>query len=239
MPVTSIIFWALISLFSRHAMPQTSLPVADINNHGHADGGYGTLIYSTGYNSINDLDPFGSNQWGDGTIGSHLSTTIYKDGPGCFKSVPANVSSGIRSEVQYPSTLTPEEGAIEYDVMFETVFQNNGHSLQFHPLTPRGSASPGLWHIDGKFVWVNWKNGANTLYPTNFTIPAKKWLHCVFQYKIGSAGYMKFTINGKVVLNKTNIQVGDGSGQYLKVGVNMWQNQPSIAYYDNLKIWKK
>jgi hypothetical protein len=40
-------------------------------------------------------------------------------------------------------------------------------------------------------------------------------------------------------LDKTNIQVGDGSGQYLKVGVNMWVNQTSVVYYDNLKIWKK
>ena len=64
-------------------------------------------------------------------------------------------------------------------------------------------------------------------------------MHVVFEYKIGSAGYMKFTIDGVVVLNATNIQVGDGSGQYLKVGVNMWQDQSSTVYYDNLKIWKK
>lgn len=201
---------------------------------GGSSGSYGTLIYSTGYNALSDIIN-GSNQQGNGG----LSTTVYKDGPGSFKSVPANVSSGIRSEVQYSESLTPLEGAIEYDVMYETLFRNSGHSLQFHPVTSGGSASPGLWHVDGKFWLVNWKGGANTYYPTSFTIPTNKWLHMVFEYKIGSAGYMKLTIDGVVVFNKTNIQVGDGSGQYLKVGVNMWQNQSSLVYYDNLKIWKK
>jgi hypothetical protein len=200
---------------------------------------YGTLVYSTGYNDVAAIDPWGSNQYGSGTLASHLSTTVYKDGPASFKSDPASVSAGYRSEVQYPDEITPLEGAIEYDVMYQTVFQNNGHSLQFHPQTSGGSASPGLWHIDGKFVWTNWKGGTNTYYPTNFTIPRGKWMHIVFEYKIGSAGYMKMTIDGVVVLNKTRIQVGDGSGQYLKVGVNMWQTQNSVVYYDNLKIWKK
>jgi Polysaccharide lyase/PKD domain len=198
-------------------------------------GNYGTLLYSTGYNTNADLDPYDNGQIGSGS----LSTSMYVTGPGSFKSVPANVSAGIRSEVQYPSSLTPTEGAIEYDVRYETIFQNSGHSLQFHPNTSGGSASPGLWHENGKFVWVNWKGGTNTKYPTNFTIPQNKWMHVVFEYKIGSAGYMKFTIDGVVVLDKTNIQVGDGSGQYLKVGVNMWASQSSTVYYDNLKIWKK
>lgn len=202
-------------------------------------GSYGTLVYSSGYNTVSDLDPYGNGQWGDGTLASHLSTSIYKDGPGSFRSVPASVSSGIRSEVQYPSSLTATEGVIEYDVRYETIFQNSGHSLQFHPNTSGGSASPGLWHENGKFVWVNWKGGTNTKYATNFTIPQNKWMHVVFEYKFGSAGYMKFTIDGVVVLNRTGIQVGDGSGQYLKVGVNLWQSQSSVVYYDNLKIWKR
>ena len=197
-------------------------------------GNYGTLIYSTGYNTSSDILN-GHGQEGSGG----LSTSVYKTGPGSFKSVPSNVSSGIRSEVQYDESQTPTEGAIEYDVMYETIFQNSGHSLQFHPNTSGGSASPGLWHENGKFTWVNWKGGTNTKYPTNFTIPQNRWMHVVFQYKIGSAGYMKFTIDGVVVLDRTNIQVGDGSGQYLKVGVNMWADQSSVVYYDNLKIWRK
>lgn len=197
-------------------------------------GDYGTLIYSTGYDKTSDIIN-NSNQQGNGG----LSTTIFKTPPGSFKSVPANVSSGIRSEVQYSSSLTPTKGVMEWDVMYETIFQGSGHSAQFHPNTSGGSASPGLWHENGKLVWVNWKGGTNTKYPTGFTIPKNKWMHFVFEYEIGSKGSMKFTIDGVVVLDKTNIQVGDGSGQYFKLGVNMWQNQQSVVYYDNLRIWKR
>lgn len=154
-------------------------------------------------------------------------------------SKPANVSSGIRSEIQYDDSQTPTEGTIEYDVMYESIFQDSGHSAQFHPNTSGGSASPGLWHEGGKFVWVNWKNGTNTRYPTGFTIPKNKWMHVVFQFKFGSSGYMKFIIDGVVVLDRTGIQVGDGSGQYFKLGVNMWVNQSSVVYYDNIVIWRK
>lgn len=202
---------------------------------------FGTLIYSNGFDTQTSLDPFGHGQIGNGS----LSTTIFQTGPGSFKAVPANVSSGIRSEVQFNEGgagqgQTPTEGVIEWDVRYETIFQDNGHSLQFHPNTSGGSASPGLWHEGGKFFWVNWKSGTNTHYATNFTIPQNTWLHCIFEYKFGNGnGYMKFTINDVVVLDRTNITVGDGSGQYLKVGTNQWVASPSVVYYDNLKVWQR
>lgn len=196
---------------------------------------YGTLIYSSGYSSIKDLDPFQNNQYGNGSI----STTVYKTGPGSFHSVPASVSSGIRSEVQYPDGITPKEGTIVWDVMYVKVQQDNIHSLQIHPNTGGGSASPGLWHVSGQFYWVNWKGGTNTKYPTGVTIQTNHWYHMVFQYKYGSIGYMKFTVDGKVVLDRTGIQVNDGSGGYLKVGTNSWSGNNSEAYYDNLEIWQK
>jgi len=197
-------------------------------------GDYGTLIYKTGYDKLSDIIN-NSNQQGNGG----LSTTVFKTPPGSFHSVPANVSSGIRSEVQYPSSLTPSEGVMVWDVMYAKVQQDNIHSFQFHPNTSGGSASPGLWHIGGKFVWVNWKGGTNTKYPTGVTIPTNVWMHMVFEYKMGSSGYMKFSIDGKVVLDVKNIQVGDGSGAYAKVGTNSWNGTGSEAYYDNLEIWKK
>lgn len=198
-------------------------------------GNYGTLVYSTGYDKLSDIIN-NSNQQGNGG----LSTTIYKTGPGSFKSVPANVSAGIRSEVQYSSSMTPNEGTIEWDAYYETIFRNSGHSLQFHPNTSGGSASPGLWHENGKFVWVNWSGGTNTKYATGYTIPQGQWIHCAFSYKKGSKdGYMKFVVDGKTLLDVKGIEVNDGSGFYLKVGVNMWANQSSVVYYDNLKIWKR
>lgn len=195
---------------------------------------YGTLIYKTGYDKLSDIINE-SNQQGNGG----LSTTIYKTGPGSFHSVPASVSSGIRSEVQYSSSLTPTEGVIVWDVMFVKVQQNSIHTLQIHPNTSGGSASPGLWTIDGQFAWVNWKGGTNTKYSTGVTIQTNHWYHNVFEYKYGSSGYMKFTVDGKVVLDKKGIQVNDGSGGYLKVGTNSWSGTGSEAYYDNLEIYKK
>lgn len=198
-------------------------------------GDYGMLIYSNGFDKQADLDPFGHGQAGNGSI----STSVFKTGPGSFKSVPASVSSGIRSEVQFNDAQTPSEGAVEYDVMYVKILSGSCHSLQFHPHTSGGSASPGLWHESGKFSLVNWKGGTNTKYPTGFTIPANKWMHIVLQFKFGSQGYLKFTIDGVVVLDKSNIQVGDGSGQYFKLGLNSWSGSSSEIYYDNLKIYKK
>lgn len=197
-------------------------------------GSYGTLTYSTGYDKTSDIIN-NSNQQGNGG----LSTTVYKTAPGSFRSIPASVSSGIRSEVQYSSGMTPTEGVIEWDVMYVKIQSSSCHSLQFHPNTSGGSASPGLWHENGKFTWVNWKGGTNSKYPTGFTIPANKWMHMVFEYKMGGSGYMKYTIDGVVLLDKKGIQVGDGSGGYLKVGFNSWSGSNSEIYYDNLRIYRK
>lgn len=198
-------------------------------------GDYGTLIYSNGFDTQKELDPFGNGQIGNGS----LSTSVKMFGTGSFKSVPANVSSGIRSEVQLDRAQTPTEGTLDYYAMYETIFSGSGHSLQAHPGTSGGSASPGLWHEDGQFVLVNWKGGTNTKYPTGFKIPRNVWLHIVLQYKFGSSGYLKLTINDAVVLDKKGIQVGDGSSMYWKIGVNMWQVQNSVVYYDQLKVYKR
>ncbi|MFO0664103.1 MAG: heparin lyase I family protein [Polyangiaceae bacterium] len=195
------------------------------------------LNYCTGYDTMADLGPYGFSQLGNGGI----STTIVRSGAGSFKSVTqAGVSAGTRSEVQYAENESPLEGIIEWDVRYEQICQNNCHSLQFHPETAGGSASPGLWHIDGKFVLVNWKNGGNTQYPSGTPIEANKWYHMKLEYKFGTSGYMHLIIDGVLKINANNIQVGDGSGQYLKVGVNQWTNQPnSVTYYDNLRVYQK
>jgi K319L-like, PKD domain len=199
-----------------------------------------TLTYQNGFDTNNDLDPDQHGQIGNGG----LSTTTYKTGPGSFHSRPANVSSGIRSEVQFNGGRTSNEGAIEYDVMYNYVVKNQCHSFQFHPNTSGGSASPGLWHVNGQFAWYNWK-GSNSRYNTNYTIPTGKWMHIRLEFKFGSSGYLHFYIDGAAVLIKDNIQVGDGSGQYLKLGFNggfdgnASEAQKSDIYYDNLKIYKK
>jgi hypothetical protein len=196
-----------------------------------------TLTFQTGYDAMSDMLFEGNGQYGNGTI----STSVYKNGPGSFYSRPANVSSGIRSEVQYGgSAQNNEEGAVEYDVMYEVVVPNNGHSLQWHPQTSGGSASPGLMHEGGKFSMENWKGGAITWYRTNITIQTQKWYHIRMEYKFGSAGYFRLYIDGALATSWTG-QVGDNSGHYLKVGYNGWDGSStnSRIYYDNLKVYKK
>lgn len=197
-----------------------------------------TLVYSSGYDDVNSIDPFGHGQWGSGTQADHLSTTLYKTGPGSFKSVPANVSSGIRSEVQYGSAQSPLEGIVEYDVYYDNFFANSGHSFQWHPTTSGGSGT-GSYHENGKMQFKTVKSGTSgTNVGAPFSVSTKVWHHFKYTYKFGSSGYIKLELDGVVVVN-ANVQMGDGSAPYLKVGVNMWADQTSVVYYDNLKVYKK
>lgn len=195
-----------------------------------------TLLWQSGYDKLSDVTNE-HNQLARGTV----STTVFKTGPGSFYSIPDNVSSGTRSEVQYEDTDTPTEGAAEWDARYEVIVPDNCHSLQFHPNTSGGSASPGLWHEGGKFTLVNWKGGTNTHYSTGVTIQANKWYHFRIEFKFGSAGYLRFYVDGVKVVDKSPIQVGDGSGQYLKVGFNGWDSaaRNSRIYYDNFQMYKK
>jgi PKD domain/Polysaccharide lyase len=202
---------------------------------GGGSTGY-TLVYSTGYNTQADLDPFDHGQIGNGG----LSTNVYVTGPGSFHSRPNNVSAGIRSEVQYDAAQSPLEGAVEYDVLYNVIVPNNGHSLQWHPTTSGGSASPGLWFVNGKFQWNNWKDGQNANHTTGITVQTGHWYHMRIEYKFGSAGYLRHYIDGTLVCSWTG-QVGDGSAPYLKVGYNGWDSNSTASdiNYDNLQVFKK
>lgn len=196
-----------------------------------------TLTYSNGFNGGTDLDPDNHNQFGNGS----LSSAEFVEGIKSFNSVPANVSGSWRSEVQFDASRTTDEGIITYWVYYDNVLQNSCHSFQFHPETEGGSASPGLWHIDGEFQLLNWVEGINTSYATNYVIPEDTWIFIRHDFKFGAAGYWKITINEVVVLNETNIQVGDGSGQYLKIGLNYFGagTPASSIFFDGLMIYDK
>lgn len=173
-----------------------------------------------------------------------LGSFVIKDGVGAFKSkvnASTNTSSGWRSEQQYTQTAAnPTEGAIEYEVNFETLLTNSGHSFQLHPNTSGESASPGLWHVDGKFDLVNAKRG-NTHHPTGISVLANHWYKIRFEYKMGTSGYWRTYLDGTLITNGSWIgQVGDNSGSYLKIGQNRWDvTSESVAYYRNLKVFKK
>lgn len=197
-----------------------------------------TVVYSNTISVQKDLDPFGHGQLGNGK----LDTSAFVSGPASFKSRPANVSSGIRSEIQFEDAQTPLEGALEYDVRYNVIVPNNGHSLQWHPTTSGGSASPGLWFSSGKFLWNNWINGVNQGHSTGFAPVIGRWYHFRIEYKFGSTGYLRFFIDG--VQNTSGSwtgQVGDGSRPYLKVGYNGWDGNSTASdiNYDNIVVYKK
>lgn len=205
-----------------------------------------TQTFFTGYNTVGDITIDGNGQYGLEPPSAHVSTSIFHTGPASFLSIPANVSSGIRSEVQYgTSNQNNDEGVVEYYVFYTVVIPDNGHSFQWHPNTSGGSASPGLWHIGGRFVMVNWKNGGNSEYPTGITIQTNHWYNIRMEYKFGTAsgagqGYFRLYID--CVLRASWVgEVGDGSGQYMKVGYNGWDGNSTSSriYYDDLTIWRK
>lgn len=222
------------------ANPPPPPPDTSTNN------GY-SLVYQNGFNTINDIDPCDHQQWGSDAIQNHLSTTIFRTGPGSFKSVPSSVSSGIRSEVQLngpndANCTSPYEGICEYDAYYDNFFCGSGHSLQIHPATNGGSGT-GLYHVGcnpNRFDFVSVESGqSGTHYPVNYNVPLKQWIHIKIQYKWGAGGYWLMWIDGVQVCNVLNKKVGDGSAIDWKIGTNMWLNQSSVIYYDNLKIWKK
>lgn len=217
-------------------------PQVDTSHTGYS------LVYNNGFNTLNDIDPCDHGQWGGDAKANHLSTTIFKTGPGSFLSKPSgNVSSGIRSEVQLngPNDATcpsPLEGIAEWDVYYDNFFCNSGHSIQIHPATQGGSGT-GLYHVGcnpNRFDFVSVEQGeTGTHYSINYTVPTKKWIHIKMQYKWGNNGYMNIDIDGVRVCTVANKKIGDGSSPDWKIGTNMWQAQTSVIYYDNFVLYKK
>lgn len=202
-----------------------------------SNGNY-ALIYSNGFDKPGDLDPFNHEQYGKG----YIDLSSFLTGPGSFHSRPATVSGGERSEVSLDPE-TPLEGALEYDVRYNYVVQGECHSLQWHPSTGGGSASPGLWHVGGKFVIYNWVGGKNITHSTGYTIPTGKWIHIRIEYKFGSNGYFRIWAEGNLICSWTG-QVGDNSTPYLKIGFNgnfdgnKAEADKSDIQYDNSKVYK-
>lgn len=209
------------------------------------------LTFQSGYDKISDITYGGNGQYGNGTI----STTVYKTGPGSFYSRPANVSSGIRSEVQYnEAAQNPIEGAVEYDIMYEVVVANNGVSVQWHPNNSKASGS-GNWHDGGRFdvTRCQWNYSQNTSYnyyqhddPNNNKnmqkIETGRWYHIRWEYKFsqGSDGYLRMFIDDSKYYTYNGL-FGDPNGQYIKIGYNGWDSKSATSrlYVDNLKIYKK
>lgn len=200
-------------------------------------------LYHNNFDTDIDIDPDTTGQRGNG----YIDYVNYITGPGCFHSRPkSGVSGGTRSEVQFKSSRTPVEGAIEYSVKYFYVVKNQCHSFQFHSNVSGSSALLALWHINGKFV-VRINNGGNNINQSQPQIPiltGVKYLMRI-EYKFGSAGYYRWYINGALYAAYSGV-LQNGNGQYLKIGFNGGFTTADIAealrsdiIIDDLKIFGK
>lgn len=200
-----------------------------------------TLIYKNDISSVNDCDPFGKGQFGTSPLSKHYDTSAFVSPPGSFRSLPANVSSGIRSEIQLDDSLSPVEGALEWAMRINNPIWQNGHCLQKHPRTTGGSASPGLWFVgNGKWDWHNWIAGVNQSHPVNYKVDVGVWHNHRIEWLDGKSGYFNHYIDGILVCSWKG-QVGDNSGYWLKIGYNGWDSNSvnSDISYDNIALYKK
>jgi hypothetical protein len=205
-----------------------------------------TLLYSNGYNTSSDIN---SNQLGRGSI----STSVFKSGTGSFKSVvnagDGQISGGYRSEQQYGDNLSPNgaEIAVEYDELFEALPNVAGLSVQWHGNTSGTSGQMSMWIQGGQFMVqrnTTGTAGSPNIYQqgTLKSIQTNTWYHLRWEIKFssGSDGYVRVYIDNTLYYSVTG-KTSDGSGQYLKVGQNLFASpgKNSILYIDNLNVWKK
>lgn len=233
-----------ITVFPSTPPPPPPPPVD--TTHPGPTGGYNTLLYSNGFDKSSDLN---SNQLGSGSI----STTVFKSGTGSFNSLvtagEGQISSGWRSEQQYPETysMTGDEIATEYDEMFASLPNVGGLSVQWHGNVSGTSGETSLWITDGQLMVqrsVCGGAGCGNSYQSGslIKIQTNRWYHMRWEIKFSakSDGYERLYIDG-VLYFSVNGQTTDGQGQYLKVGQNLFASPGvnSSLYIDNLNIWKK
>jgi hypothetical protein len=201
----------------------------------------GKVIIQTGYDVLSDIIN-SHNQIG----GGGLSTSIYKTAPGSFMSkVTGNVSSGWRSEVQYENDSAPlnKDMVYEYDMMIGVMPNVDGHVIQIHGETSGASATWALWLKSGVISvvrQVDTKNRVNIYGNSIMKLSVNQWYHCQWKSRLTTdkTGYVQLSIDGNLVYDTGKTATCDGTGQYLKVGQNMFSqpNPASIIYYDNLIV---
>lgn len=204
---------------------------------------YGILVYQNNFDTKESLV---SDQIGEGTV----STTIFKDGTGSFRSFvsgAARTSDGYRSEQQYSGPLyNPDEVVVEYDCYFEKwkdFGHNNGHVVQWHPNTAGASATLAIYAFTGKFQVVRNINDTNFYQPDTLkAITPNIWYKIRFEVKWSkdSNGYVKVFIDNSLYYSFAGRTADDNGTPYFKLGQNRWNvSESSTIYYDNLKIYKK
>ena len=205
----------------------------------------GTPTYSNSFDKSSDLN---SNQLGRGTI----STSIKKDGTGSFRSEvrsgDGQISGGWRSEQQYGENLSPtgKDIVVTYDELFESFPSNiQGLSVQWHGNKSGTSGQMSMWISNGKFMVqrnTTGTAGSPNIYQSGTlkTIEKNKWYNFKWEIRFssGTDGYVRLYIDNQLYYSVTG-KTSDGSGQYLKVGQNLFNSYNSVLYIDNLKVYVK
>ncbi|TMI70512.1 MAG: hypothetical protein E6H09_16350 [Bacteroidetes bacterium] len=210
-------------------------------------GGYGTAVFSQGYNSASTVT---TNQGRRNSV----STTLYSAGPGSFRSeVRAGdpcLSGGFRSEMAYTSTAqNPVEGVTEYDVYYQnwSGFDGGGGTIAWNPSTSGAGSLVSLQNYGGKFDVVRAIGSTVTHQSgTLMSVASNTWYKMRWEYKwsTGTDGYVRLYINNVLYYSFTG-KTSDGSTISFRVGQNRWPNSgssmqvTSVCYYDNLTIYKK
>lgn len=192
------------------------------------------LTYELNFTKPEDIDPDDHGQKGN----SYLDN-------GWFRSRPADVSAGIRGEVQLDNNRLPIEGATEYEAQYLYVVQNQCHSFQIHGSTDGSSAILAMWHINGNFVVRTNSGGPNVSQsqPTKKIVVGQVY-KIRWEYKIGASGYYRVYIDGQLYASYTG-KIQNGSSQWIKLGFNGgFDNNKTEAMrsdikYTNWKIYKK
>lgn len=207
-------------------------------------GGYSgyTEVYSNPFSSASNIN---SNQLGRGGFSTF--------GGGSFRSEvragDAAISSGWRSEQQYGSTQTPDEGIWEYEWYGENWgnFDGGGHSVQWHPNTSGASANVSLQNYSLKWDVTRAIGSTVTHQSGAPSHVSNRWYKLRWEVKFatGSGGYIRLFVDGVQTYSFTG-RTDDGSGQYFKLGQNRWPSgsgnsmqTTSVCYYKNLKIYRK
>lgn len=202
------------------------------------------LLLQNNADVLSDLDPRNHEQYGNGFIDNSFKL----NGTGSFKSRPAEVSGGVRSEIQYDGSDTPIEGASEWDEYIRYIVADGCHEFQIHPAGGSGSAILAMWHTAGKFN-VRTNDGSN--HDQNEPMQAiqvGRWYHMKVEWKFGTGSYYRWYING-VLYSKVNANERKmATGGNLKWGFNggffggsdpKAEAKKSDISYDNLKVYRK
>jgi hypothetical protein len=163
------------------------------------------------------------------------------------------ISGSVRAEIQPAGSDNPEESERWYGLKYwlEKFDTDDGREsiLQWHDVdgtTPPLSiqAGSGSFTIMQSFS----ENGQNVNYPTELkTYETGKWISFVIHVKWTTAktGVLQVWRDGKLVVDKHNVQTNSKGGSYMKVGINKWSWAPGggtststqrIFYIDNVRI---